>query len=392
MYLRKIKEIIQEDLQSKMVILSGPRQCGKTTLAQEIADKQSFSYLNWDIAQHRKALLSNNLPEQSKLWIFDEIHKNRGWRNWLKGVFDFHNQKHQILVTGSARLELYSRGGDSLQGRYFKHHLHPLTLNEVSSGLRPFDIKHFLEMPFISEPKFLDDLLVLSGFPEPFSKGTQRFANRWKLQYGDLLLREDLQTLEVVKDVAKMELLFEQLGRGVGSVLSINALREDLEVAFDTVKNWLQILEKLYAVFRIPPFGPPKIRAVKKEQKLYFWDWTRAESKAAKMENLVAVHLLRLAHWMEDVEGIKTELRYFRTPQGHEVDFVLLKNNQPWMAVEVKSAEGDVDSNLKYFLERVSVEHAFQIHFSGDTDYYKPSVGKNGVRCLPASRFLANLP
>ena len=218
-----------------------------------------------------------------------------------------------------------------------------------------------------------------------------RFANRWRLLYGELLINEDLRDLESVRDISKIELLYEKLGACVGSVLSLNSLREDLEVSFDSVKNWVGIFEKLYATFRVAPYGPPKIKAVKKEQKLYFWDWTKAESQAAKMENLVAVHLLRLCHWMEDVEGVATELRYFRTPQGHEVDFVLLKNKKPWMAVEVKANEGAIDSNLKYFLERVEVPHAYQVFFKGTKDFFLPNIGKHGVRCLPATRFLANL-
>jgi predicted AAA+ superfamily ATPase len=148
----------------------------------------------------------------------------------------------------------------------------------------------------------------------------------------------------------------------------------------------------VYAIFRLAPFGPPKIRAVKKEQKLYFWDWTRPENPAAQMENVVAVHLLRLVHWLEDTQGVDAELRYFRTPMGHEVDFVVLKDQKPWLAVEVKADDRPLDSNLKYLLERVSIPFAFQVAFSGDKDVFLPNVGSHGVRMVPARRFLANLP
>ncbi len=178
-----------------------------------------------------------------------------------------------------------------------------------------------------------------------------------------------------------------KLGACVGSVLSLNSLREDLEVSFDSVRNWAGIFEKLYATFRVAPDGPQKIRAVKKEQQLYFWDWTKAESQAAKMENLVAVHLLRLCHWIEDVEGIATELRYFRTPLGHEVDFVLLKNKKPWMAVEVKANEGAIDSNLQYFLERVEVPHASQVFLREQKIFFYPTLVSMGCAACPQLGF-----
>lgn len=238
----------------------------------------------------------------------------------------------------------------------------------------------------------LEQLLALSGFPEPLYKGEKRFAGRWRLQYGHLLLREDLRTLEAVKDMEKIETLFAQLATTVGSVLSINALREDLEVAFATAKNWLQIFERLYATFRIAPYGPPSIRAVKKEQKLYFWDWTRGQTEAGQMENLVAVHLLRWVDWMQDVEGIPAELRFFRTPQGHEVDFIILKNHQPWMAIEVKSTDRPLDSGLQYLVERLHIPYAFQLSFRGNQHHHFPQVGKNGVTLVNARSFLANLP
>ncbi len=243
----------------------------------------------------------------------------------------------------------------------------------------------------LKKDELLNDLLEFSGFPEPYTKAEKRFSNRWRLQYGQLLINEDLRNLESVRDIAKVELLYDKLSSCVGSVLSINSLREDLEVSFDSVKHWIEIFEKLFATFRVSPYVPPKVKAVKKEQKLYFWDSARPEGSAAKMENLVAAHLLRLCHWMEDVEGVPTELRYFRTPYGHEVDFVVLKNKKPWMAVEVKASDDALDPNLKYFLERVEVPHAYQVHFKGTKDFFIPNIGKHGVRCLPASRFLANL-
>ncbi len=392
---RHVAKIIQADLKEKMVLLAGPRQSGKTTLAKGLQKKLNGSYYNWDIAGHRKLLRNNIINEQTKFWIFDEIHKNRGWRNWLKGIYDEFHEKHSILVTGSAKLEIYSHGGDSLQGRYFFHRIHPFTLSEILQLVPPKAITSIFELPVIGKKnaqEALKDLLDLGGFPEPFLSSSMKKASRWRLNYADKLIREEIATLQNLRDLDRLELLYDRLHETVGSVLSINSLKEDLEVAFETVKNWLNIFENIYAVFRISPFGPPKIKAVKKEQKLYFWDWGGIEDRASRFENLVAFHLLRFQHWCEDVEGEKVELRYYRDVRGHEVDFVLLKKRKPWVAIEVKTGEKKLDSGLKYLLERIKFPYAFQISLDGKNDFAHKKINGCNIRVLPASQFLPNLP
>lgn len=184
-----------------------------------------------------------------------------------------------------------------------------------------------------------------------------------------------------------MELLYDRLPQTVGSVLSLNALREDLEVSFDAVRRWVGIFDALYATFRVPPYGPPKIKAVKKEQKLYFWDFARVEQESARFENLVMFHLLRLCHWLEDIHGERAELRYLRDVHGREVDAVILRERKPWLAVEVKLDPGPLDPSLRYMLERAPVAHAFQVSLRGTKDVLLPKVGRTPVRMLPAARF-----
>ncbi len=392
---RRIEPIIQDDLRRKMVLLAGPRQCGKTSLSLEFLNLFSGHYYTWDSAADRKTLINEKLNSESKLWIFDELHKYRRWRNWLKGVFDQNRSKHSILVTGSARLDLYSRGGDSLQGRYFFHRLHPFTLSEVlgEKFLSDHDwLKNIGMSSSHSGQSDLDGLFKLGGFPEPFSSASERLSDRWRLRYGTQLVREEVKSLEAVQDLDRIELLFDRLAQTVGSTLSINNLREDLEVSHVTVQNWIRILERLYGVFRVPPFGPVKIKAVKKETKLYFWDWARVEDPGARFENLVAVHLLRFAHWLEDVEGKKCELRYFRTTVGHEVDFIFLIKGVPVFAVEVELSDRPLDTNLKYLLERIKIPMAFQISKNGTNDFLSPPFGGCRVRVMPAEKFLRSLP
>ena len=394
---RHLAAVVEEDLRAKMVFVAGPRQCGKTTLARLMLAKLSGSYFNWDVAAHRKQLQAFALPHDSKLWVFDELHKFRTWRSWLKGVYDLHADDHALLVTGSARLDIYSRGGDSLQGRYLLHRMHPVTLSELCELPVHDSLDNMLELATDLAPTkelsaSLDALLRLGGFPEPLLAGSDRQAARFRLAYGTRLVREDLRDLESIRDLDRVELLFDRLPVCVGSLLSVNALREDLEASFESTETWLRALERLYAVFRVAPFGPPRIKALKKSQKLYFWDWSRVDGEAARLENLVMLHLLRLVHWMADVHGEKAELRFFRDAAGHEVDAVVLRKGKPWLAVEVKTSDEPVDRGLHYLLERQAIPWAFQISLRGTRDTLDRSVGAKGVRLMPAAKFLARLP
>lgn len=375
-----------------MVLLSGPRQCGKTTLVQGLTEERKGLYLSWDVPEDRRRILAEDLDRDAPAWSFDELHKFRRWRAFLKGLYDAHHARHRILVTGSARLEAYGRGGDSLQGRYFGHHLHPFTASEVAR--RPaLPLDEIPALPSAPVPADLvESLTTLGGFPEPFLSGSAKEAARWRIGYAARLVQEDVRDLERVRELERVELLYDRLGALAGGVLSINGLREDLEVAFETVRSWIGILEKLDAIFRVPPYGPPRIKSVKKEQKVYFWDPPRAESEGARFENLVALHLLRLVDWARDVEGEKLELRYFRTRMGHEVDFVLLRRGKPWMAVEAKLAEQPLDAGLRYLLERVPIPYAFQVHARPGRERRVEDVGKSVVRQVSAARFLASLP
>lgn len=293
---RYLTSHIKTDLKQKMVFLGGPRQVGKTTLALRLlgADESSPAYFNFDNDSDRRKMLAEQWPE-SKTVILDEIHKYRKWRNWLKGVYDKTKSQRHYLITGSARLDYYRRGGESLLGRYHYYRLHPFSVAELDQ---------------YPHPPSLADLMERGGFPEPLFSKKLRDAHRWRRERRALVIREDLRDLERVFDVTQLELLAQRLPAVVGSPLSINALAEDLQVAHKTVANWLQILERLYYCYRIYPFGSSRIRAVKKEAKLYLWDWSEVTEPGPRFENLVAGHLLKYCHFREDTDGIEMDLRY----------------------------------------------------------------------------------
>ena len=360
---------VRRDLVRKMVFVAGPRQVGKTTLARTLSGSRT-GYLSWDDAEDRDRILRRELPA-SKLWIFDEIHKYRSWRGYLKGLFDRRPSGQRILVTGSGRLDLYRFGGDSLQGRYHLLRLHPFSVAELS--LR-------------TSSDFLD-LLKLGGFPEPFIGGSEVEARRWSRDYRSRLVREDVTSLERVQDLGNLELLALRLPELVGSPLSINALREDLQVSHKTVAAWLRVLERLYAVFRLPPFGAPKIRAVKKEQKHYHFDWSLVPAEPARFENLVASHLLKWVHFEQDTQGRDLELRYFRDTDGREVDFVVVEGRRPILMVECKWADAEVDRSLRYLKARFKDAPAWQLSATGTRDFQTPE----GIRVAPALTLLRSL-
>lgn len=388
---RRIDNVLRDDLQQKMVLLSGPRQCGKTTLVRRLVLPGEGVYYNWDSAPDRLTIQKRALDFDRTLWVFDELHKFRRWRAFLKDLSDSYRGQKHILVTGSARLELYGHGGDSLQGRYFPHHLHPLTWSEWQ-GVEFSQTSDIPQLPSPSPGSGIEDLLRLGGFPEPLLSGSDRAAARWRLAYGERLLTEEVTSLERVREIERLELLFDRLADVAGGILSMNSLREDLEVAFETVRSWIGILERLDAVFRLAPFGPPRIKSVKKEQKLYFWDWARCSTEGARFENLVAMHLLRTVDWAADVEGERLQLRYFRHREGHEVDFVVLKAGKPWLATEAKLADSELAAGLRYFVERAQPAFAFHVVLRDPRERRLADIGRTQVRIVSAARLLANLP
>lgn len=366
---RYLTRQVEKDLARKMVFLAGARQVGKTTLARSLPGAEQ-GYLSWDVPADRERILRSEMPA-GRRWVLDELHKYRRWRNFLKGVWDGRQPGQQILVTGSARLDLYRFGGESLQGRYHLLRLHPLSVAELG----------------LDTSADLTALLTLGGFPEPWFGGSEVEARRWSREYRNLLIREEVTSLERVQDLGSLELLMLRLPALVGSPLSINALREDLQLSHKTVAAWIAILERLYAVFRLSPFGAPRIRAVKKEQKHYHLDWTLVPEDGPRFENLVAAHLLKWVQFLQDTEGRDLDLRYFRDTDAREVDFVVVEGRAPILLVECKWSDTDVHGPLRYLKQRFPDADAWQVHAAGVKDYRTP----DGIRVAPAVRLLRQL-
>jgi predicted AAA+ superfamily ATPase len=371
---RYLETAVRSALKRKMVFVGGPRQVGKTTFALSllgnVADETHPAYLNWDHPSVPPKLRRAELPAGQPLLLFDEIHKYSRWRNLLKGIYDTEKSRRQILVTGSARLDYYRKGGDSLAGRYRYFRMHPFSLLEMSRRPSRAD---------------LTALLKFGGFPEPLFLQNETEHRIWQRDRISRVVREDLRDLEHVREISLVEHLTDLLPSKVGSPLSVRSLREDLQIDHKTAERWLQILDNLYVCFRLSPYGPPKVRAVKKERKLYLWDWSSVEEPGPRFENLVASQLLKYCHWIEDTEGHPMELRYLRDVDKREVDFVVLQNRKPLFAVECKTGEKSISSAARYFAERTPIPRFYQTHL-GEKHY---STGK--VTVLPFIQFCQEL-
>jgi predicted AAA+ superfamily ATPase len=371
---RYLQGSVAEALKKKMVFIGGPRQVGKTTFALgflgEGADASHAAYLNWDHPSVPPRLRRAELPPGEGLLLLDEVHKYGRWRNLLKGIYDTEGSRRRILVTGSARLDYYRKGGDSLAGRYRYFRLHPFSLRELS------------RRPSRSD---LGALMKFGGFPEPLFAQNEAEHRIWRRDRIARVVREDLRDLEHVREISLLEHLTDLLPTKVGSPLSIKSLREDLQVDHKTVERWLQILENLYVCFRVSPYGSPKVRAVKKERKLYLWDWSEVEGEGPRFENLVASQLLKYCHWIEDTQGYAMELRYLRDTDKREVDFVVLKDRRPVFAVECKSGDKAIGAAPRYFAERTPIPRFYQTHL-GERHY---SSGKLTV--VPYTRLCEEL-
>ncbi len=327
---------ILKDLSKKMVLLSGPRQVGKSWLANDIAREFSRPlYLNYDNPQDRDLLLRQAWPSTTDLLIFDEIHKMEGWKGYLKGVYDTKPAGNSILVTGSARLETFRQSGESLAGRFFQHRLFPLTPSEVHAT---------------GEAGTLDHFLSRGGFPEPFLAETDTEAGRWRRFYLDGLIREDILSFENIRELKSMNLLVELLRERVASPLSYQGLGEDIGISPNTVKHYIEILEALYIVFRIYPHHKSIARSLLQQPKLYFFDTGLVgRGHGPKLENHVALALLKELALREDADGIPRTLRYLRTKEGRETDFLVAVEDSPRLAVEVKSTDREISPDLSYF-------------------------------------------
>ncbi|HMO52848.1 MAG TPA: ATP-binding protein [Kiritimatiellia bacterium] len=387
-----------------MVFMTGPRQCGKTTLAKHIGKTFAESlYLNWDYVADRTRLLKHpdflaNHPRTSPaapLVILDEIHKYRKWKAYLKGLYDTFHEPYRFLITGSGRLDIYQRGGDSLAGRYESFHLWPFTVSELAETRLP--AAEFFANPTGERTVTRSDytetwksLLEYSGFPEPFLAASTQRWRRWSQTYSRQIIREDIRDLTDLKHLDLVEALYSLLPERVGSLLSLNSLAELLQVSYNTAKAWVEVLERYYMVFRIGPWSKRISRGLRKEQKLYLFDLPRIDDPAARFENAVAMELHRAVSSWNDLGLGVFQLHFIRNKEKQEVDFLITQSGKPWLLVEAKQSETSPSNSLRKFQATLNIP-AVQVVDAETTPRWYPGQSQS-ILVTPAWRWLPSLP
>lgn len=385
----------------QMLFLSGPRQVGKTTMAATLCRRRERALtLNWDRQADRDHILKGpdhvaqlagveHMGVQRPMLALDEIHKYGRWKTFLKGLFDGHADALQVLVTGSAHMDVFRRGGDSLMGRYFRYRAHPLSAAELVNDPNP-------ERSIQHEPRPLDDarfetLERMGGFPEPFLKDDLRFWRRWRGLRTEQLFREDLRDLTRIQELGQVEALAEVVRRQVGGLVSYTSLANAVQASVDSVRRWLHALEALYYLFPVRPWSRNIARALRKEPKLFLWDWSQVQDPGARAENLVASALLKAVHFWSDAGHGDFGLYFVRDKQKHEVDFLVTRDDAPWFLVEVKrSGRAPLAQSLARFQSQSGARHAFQVAL--DEPFVERDCFEHEAPIIvPARTFLAQL-
>jgi len=398
-----IKRHLSENRQ--MAFITGPRQTGKTTLAKAMIPdiEPGTNYFNWDAAEHRKILLKKVFnghvdmgDEKRRIVVFDEIHKYPRWKNTLKGFFDTSEPHTHWIVTGSAALNIYHKGQDSLLGRCFSYHLAPFSVaelvnNGVVGSVSPEDvISRTFDAPSKEALEIFSSLMNFGGFPEPFLRAEKSFLARWRTTRLDRIINQDLSKTEHLKNLPLVENLMYLLPERVGSPLSLNGLREDLEVHHATVKHWIELLERVYYGFSIRPYSSKLSRMLKKEPKWYLWDWSEIEDEGTRFENMVAGHLMKYVNYINDTGLGSLSLHYVRDKEKREVDFLVCKDRKPHILIECKLRDRNVHDGLIYYAGMLRPKRAIQLV----ADDRAPSLVNTEnvkVELVPAAAFLAGL-
>ena len=349
----------------QMALVSGPRQVGKTTACRAVAD----AYLNWDNMDERRLLLKgpaeiatavglDRLRARPPVAVIDELHKHSKWKGLLKGLFDTYGDRAKWIVTGSSRLDVFRRGGDSLMGRYLLYRVHPWSVAEC---LRPEITEKAIRPPREIDEDDWRALVVHGGFPEPFLKRDPRFTNRWRSLRHEQLSKEDLRDVTRVQELGAIEVLMRVLEERSAQQLVYSNLATEIGVAVDTIRRWIDLLGRLHLGFLVRPWFRNVTKSLRKEPKWFLRDWSGIADEGARAETLVACHLLKATEGWTDLGLGHYELRYLRDKLKREVDFVVVRDGKPWFLVEVKKADANLSPALAHFQAQTGAEHAFQV-------------------------------
>lgn len=381
----------------QMAFVTGPRQVGKTTTCRDHAD----AYVDWDNIDDREQILAgpaklaerlelNRLSKTIPVALFDELHKYPRWKQFLKGFFDTFADRVRIIITGSSRLDVYRRGGDSLMGRYFLYRMHPFSVAETMTQDLP-DTKRIIRPPRKIKTADFEALWVHGGYPEPFLKRDMRFSRRWQSLRLEQLVREDIRDLTQIQQLDQLELLVKLLASRSAHQLVYANLARDIRVSIDTVRRWIDVLRNLHLGFLVRPWFRNVSRSLRKEPKWFLRDWASIENTGDKAETFVACHLLKAVDGWNDMGLGKFELGYLRDKEKREVGFLVARDGKPWFLAEVKHHEESMSAALRYYQDHLEAPFAFQILINAEYVDGDCFARPGGPVVVPARTFLSQL-
>lgn len=395
---RIYESIVREHLAAyrQMVFLSGPRQVGKTTIAKVFAS----DYLNWEEKETRllilkgaravgKSLALDESQNAGKVLVFDEIHRYQKWKTFLKGFFDIYEKSVRVFATGSAKMDVYKRGGDSMMGRYFPYRIHPLSVAELVTTAIP-DEKRIIRPPMELADSEWNALLEFGGFPEPFTNRQTRFLRKWRSLRMEQLVSQDIRDLTKTVEVDQIEALATILANRTGEQLVIASLAHEVTASEPTVKKWVSILRSLYYGFTVKPYYKNIECSIRKTPKWYLRDWSGIGDPGKRAETFIACHLLKAVECWTDLGFGDFDLFYVRDRKKREVDFLVTRDKKPWFLAEVKNSSEALSRSLAFFQKATGAKHAFQVVL--DADYEEADCfGKTAPSVVSAKTFLSQL-
>lgn len=390
-----IESHLEQDRQ--MAFVSGPRQVGKTTTCRGHADDT----LNWDNIDDRAVILAGPAAVANRLTLerlrasppvtlLDEIHKFGRWKTFLKGFFDTYADRTRLLVTGSSRLDVYRRGGDSLMGRYLSYRMHPFTVAELIDPRLP-DAHRIVREPVTIPSTEWNALWQHGGFPEPLTRRDARFTRRWAALRRQQLVREDIRDLTHIHELSQIEALVAYLEAHSGDQVVYSSLATVVGVSVDTVRRWVATLDGFYLGFTIQPWFTSVARSLRKEPKWFLRDWSRVADAGKRAETFVACHLLKAVEGWTDLGLGEFRLAYLRDKEKREVDFVVIRDGRPWFLVEVKQSDTALHGPLAHFQRQLDAPHAFQVVIDAEHVAADCFARRGDPIVVPARTFLTQL-
>lgn len=380
----------------QMLFFSGPRQVGKTTLCEDFQDV----YYNWDNLSARTLILKGEdavaediglAAPQTRLPVvaFDELHHFSKWKQFLKGFFDLYGQKARVFVTGSARLDVYKKVGDSLMGRYYPYRMHPFSVGElIRTTLPTEDVVH--ELAQLPENDW-NRLYEYGGFPEPFCKADKLQLRRWQRLRFEQLMRGDVPKDTEIRGLDQLEAMARILSQRSGEMLVYSSLGAEVQVNEVTIRSWVSILQSFFFGFRVTPWSKDIANSLRKTPKWYLRDWSGISDRGKRHETMLACHLLKSVDFWTDLGLGEYELHYIRTKQKKEVDFLVSKDGLPWMLIECKSQNRKLSPVLKEFQSKLNVPYALQVVFDAQYERIDCFAYPHEAIIVPARSFLTQL-